>query len=224
MRNYHIFTGKIESVKIKCSKIEKISKFQTLKHCQNESFQLFVVFSFAKKTAWKNIGNFLQKTTFRGKSRKNPRIAICADSKKWKVTWKNGQFCPKHQFLYFPSKTKYGSPCSQFFGFFTCLGRFLKYMKTGNIEGNFGFGLFKSSGYEQSLKKRWKLAQTQILIFSLKSNIWKHIFSIFHIFTYSGCFSKHSVCPLKSLFFFYPHKSSKIGKSAKLGFREFWVK
>ena len=32
---YHIFTGKIESVK-------------NLKHCQNESFQLFVLFSFAK--------------------------------------------------------------------------------------------------------------------------------------------------------------------------------
>ena len=105
--------------------------------------------------------------------------------KKWKVTWKNGKFCPKHQFWYFPSKTKYESPFSQFFGFFTWLVRFLQYLKTGNIEGNFVFGLFKSSGYEQSLKKRWKLAQTQILIFSLKNNIWKHIFSIFHIWVVS---------------------------------------
>ena len=110
---------------------------------------------------------------------------LCGWKKNWKVTWKNGQFCPKHQFWYFPSKTKYESPFSQFFGFFTCLVRFQQYLKTGNIEGNFVFGLFKSSGYEQSLKKRWKLAQTQILIFSLKNNIWKHIFSIFHIWVVS---------------------------------------
>ena len=69
-----------------------------------------------------------------------------------------GKFCPKHQFLYFPSKTKYESPFSQFFGFFTCLVRFLQYWKTGNVEGNFMFALFKSSGYEQSLKiKRTKI-------------------------------------------------------------------
>ena len=110
-----------------------------------------------------------------------------------KYPWKNGQFCPKHQFWYFPSKTKYESPFSQVFGFFTCLVRFLLYLKTGNIEGNFVLVLFKSSSHEQSLKKRWKLAQTQILIFSLKNNIWMHIFSIFQNFTHLGNFLKHTL-------------------------------
>ena len=48
------------------------------------------------------------------------------------------------------------------------------------LKWNFAIRVFKSSGYEQSLKKRWKLAQTQIFIFSPKNNIWKHIFPIFH--------------------------------------------
>ena len=138
---------------------------------------------------------------------------LCGWKKNWKVTWKNGQFCPKHQFWYFPSKTKYESPFSQFFGFFTCLVRFQQYLKTGNIEGNFVFGLFKSRGYEQSLKERWKLAQTQILIFSLKNNIWKHIFSIFHIFTYSGCFSKHTLYVHWNHCFF---ESTQIFKNGKI--------
>ena len=41
-----------------------------------------------------------------------------------------------------------------FSDFFTYLVDFLQYLKTGNIEGNFVFALFKSSVYEQSLKKR----------------------------------------------------------------------
>ena len=53
---------------------------------------------------------------------------------------------------------------------------------------NFAIRVFKSSGYEQSLKKRWKIAQTQILIFSLKNNIWKHIFPILQIFYMFGVF------------------------------------
>ena len=47
------------------------------------------------------------------------------------------------------------------------------------LKRNFAIRVFKSRGYEQSLKKRLKLAQTPLLIFSLKNNIWKHIFPIF---------------------------------------------
>ena len=53
---------------------------------------------------------------------------------------------------------------------------------------DFAIRVFKSSGYEQSLKKRWKLAQTPVLIFSLKNNIWKHIFPIFQKFHKIGEF------------------------------------
>ena len=109
--------------------------------------------------------------------------------KKMKSHFKNGSILTKTHFLYFHSKTKYESSFSQVFGFFfTYLVRFLQYLKTGNIEGNFVFTLFKSSSYEHSLKKRWNFIQTQ---FSLKNNILKHIFSIFLIFTYLGRFSKH---------------------------------
>ena len=128
-------------------------------------------------------------------------------------------FAQNTNFDIFPQKLNMKAYFPNFFGFFTCLVRFLQYLKTGNIEGNFVFVIVKSSSYEQSLKKRWKLAQTQILIFSNKNKIWKHIFSIFHIFTYSGCFSKHTLyVHWNHCFFFNPHKSSKIGKSAMLWF------
>ena len=54
-----------------------------------------------------------------------------------------------------------------------------------------------------SLKKRWKLAQKQILIFSLKNNIWMHIFSIFQNFTHLGRFLKHTLYVHWNHYFFW---------------------
>ena len=56
------------------------------------------------------------------------------------------------------------------------------------LKRNFAIRVFKSRGYEQSLEKGWKLVQTQILIFSPKNNIWKHIFPIFPNFHMFGEF------------------------------------
>ena len=72
--------------------------------------------------------------------------------KKMRGHLKKGSILPKIPIWYFPSKSKYESPFSQFFVFFTCLVRFIQYLKTGNVGGNFVFALVKSSGYEQSLK------------------------------------------------------------------------
>ena len=56
------------------------------------------------------------------------------------------------------------------------------------LKRNFAIRVYKCRGYEQSLEKGWQLVQTQILIFSPKNNIWKHIFPIFPNFHMFGEF------------------------------------
>ena len=88
--------------------------------------------------------------------------------KKEKLLQKRVNFAKNTNYDIFPQKQNMKA---HFRIFFTCLVHVLQYLKNSDVVGNIVFALVNYSGYEQPLKKWLKLANTQILIFSLKNNI-----------------------------------------------------